>query len=158
MVLALGLCESCCLEIVYSRRHFQLSSRGKEKQLHASATVNPSLSVPLLDALKSHSPTHPLSHQPSLFCDRGVREHQPSREMRMRFTCSLAIPSCLMSFTSVPWYLQFPALQWDSILHAGVVIAQSYDVLAALSINHERLCFGNTFYDITSNADFFWKK
>lgn len=139
MVLALGLCESCCLEIVCSRRHFQLSSRGKEKQFHASATVNPSLSVPLLDALKSHSPTHPLSHQPLLFCDQGGREHQPRSEMRMRFTCSLTIPSSLMSFTSVPWHLQFPALQWNSILHAGVVTAHSYDIPPPLSIKYIRL-------------------
>lgn len=139
--LALGLCESCCLEIVCSRRHFQLSSRGKEKQLHASATVNPSLSVPLLDALKSHSPTHPPSHQPLLFCDQGAREHQARSEMRMRFTCSLTIPSSLMSSPSVPWCLQFPALQRDYILHAGVVTVYSYDVLASLSLNQGRLLF-----------------
>lgn len=141
MVLALGLCESCCLEIVCSRRHFQHSSRGKEKQFHAWATVNPSLSVPLLDALKSHSPTHPLSHQPLLFCDQGVKEHQPRSEMRMRFTCSLTIPSSLMSFTSVPWHLQFPALQWNSILHAGVVTPHSYNIPSPLSIKlHECHC------------------
>lgn len=121
MGLAPGLCKSCCLEIVCSRRHFQLSSRGKEKQFYAWATVNPSLSVPLLDALKSHSPTQPLSHQPLLFCDQGVKEHPPRSEMRMRFTCSLTILSSLMPFTSVPWHLQFPARQWNSILHAGVV-------------------------------------
>lgn len=142
MVLTLGLCESCCLEIVCSRRHFQLSSRGKEKQFHAWATVNPSLSVPLLDALKSHSPTHPLSHQPLLFCDQGVKEHQPRSEMRMRFTCSLTIPSALMSFTTVPWHLQFPALQWNSILHAGVVTAYSYNIPSPLSIKlYEASCY-----------------
>lgn len=142
MVLALGLCESCCLEIVCSRRHFQLSSRGKEKQFHAWATVNPSLSVPLLDALKSHpAQSHPLSHQPLLFCDQGVREHQPRSEMRMRFTCSLTILSSLMSFTSVAWHLQFPTLAWNSILHAGVVTAYSYNILSPLSIRlHKASC------------------
>lgn len=145
MVLALELCESCCLEIVCSRRHFQLSSRGKEKQFHAWATVNPSLSVPLLDALKSHptpSPSpHPFSHQPLLFCDQGEGKHQPRSEIRMRFTCSLTILSSLMSFTSVPWHLQFPALQWNAILHAGVVTAFSYNIPSPLSIRlHAASC------------------
>lgn len=156
MVLALGLCESCCLEIVCSRRHFQLSSRGKEKQFHAWATVNPSLSVPLLDALKSHSPTHPLFHLPLLFCDQAVREHQCRSEMRMRFTCSLTMLSSLMSFTSVPWHLQFSALQWNSILHAGVVTVCSYNIPSPLSIMlHEARCHSlintfnsNWFYDL----------
>lgn len=121
MCLAAGLCKSCCLEIVCSHRHFQLSSRGKEKQFYAWATVNPSLSVPLLDALKSHSPSQLLSHQPLLFCDQGVKEHPPRSEMRMRFTCCLTILSSLMPFTSVSRHLQFLALHWDSILHAGVV-------------------------------------
>lgn len=115
-----GFVESCYLEIVCSCScsHLQLGSRGREKQFHAWATVNPSLSVPLLDALKSqtpllpHSPTaRPRSHQPLLLCDQGVAEHRPGREMRMRFTCSLTIPSSLMSLTSVPWHLQFPAVQ-----------------------------------------------
>lgn len=158
MVLALGLCESCCLEIVCSRRHFQLSSKGKEKQFHAWATVNPSLSVPLLDALKSHSPTHPLSHQPLLFCDQGVREHQTRSEMRMRFTCSLTVLSSLMSFTSLPWHLQFPALQWNSILHATVVAAQSYNLPSPLStLLHGASCHfminivnSNLFYECRS--------
>lgn len=142
MVLALGLCESCCLEIVCSRRHFQLSSRGKEKQFHAWATVNPSLSVPLLDALKSHSPAQQFSHQPLLFCDQGVKEHQPRSEMRMRFTCSLTIVSSLMSFTSVPWHLQFPARQWNAILHAGVVTARCYNKPSPLSIKqHKVSCY-----------------
>lgn len=128
MVLALGLCESCCLEIVCSHRPVQLSSRGTEKQFHAWATVNPSLSVPPPDALKSHSSSHPLSHPPLQFCDRGVREQWCSREMRMRFTCSFAIPSSLMSFTSVRWHLQFPALQWNLIVHARVTPACSRNI------------------------------
>lgn len=105
--LAPGLCKSCCLEIVCSRRHFQLSSRGKEKQFYAWATVNPSLSVPLLDALKSHSSCTPnLPHPaalPSPLARRAVIRERKSihleGETRMRFTCCLTAPSSLVPFT-----------------------------------------------------------
>lgn len=87
MVLALGLCESCCLEIVCSRRHFQLSSRGKEKQFHAWATVNPSLSVPLLDALKSHpAPSRPL------YPSAPVIGEWESISLEVKWGCALHAP------------------------------------------------------------------
>lgn len=153
MVLALGLCESCCLEIVCSHRHFQLSSKGRGKAIPClgrseSVSVSSASWCPQITSL----PTHPLSHQPSLFCDQGVREHQPRSEMRMRFTCSLTILSFFMSFTSVPWHLQFPAMPWKSTLHAGGVTACSFNIPSPLSTRlHKASRNSNLFHTAIRN-------
>lgn len=88
---------------------------------------------------------HPIpSRFPISLCCSVIREWEsisPRSETRMRFTCSLTVLSPLMSFTSVRWHLQFPTLQWNSILHAGVVTAYSYNIPSPLSIRlHEASC------------------
>lgn len=126
-----------CLEIVCSRRHFQLSSWGKEKQFHAWAAVNPSLSVPLLDALKSQSPppppvpSRPVIREWEREVKWGGALHAPSPTspppMSFAFICSRALPSA--------------ALRWNSIRHAGVATAVIFNKPLPPSITlHETTC------------------